>query len=280
MAFGDRSYEVTERNNPHHVQVRSWDELWHKENMLNIGIRHICQMWPDAEYFAWVDADVFPTMMDFKAWFNEAWHQLQHYQVIQMFDYAMDMDPGYSLIGQPQQSFMSKYVKNGYQKPIHGGKWSPKGYNYGQGHPGYAWAARREAIDALGGLIDFAILGAADRHMALALVDCVEQSFPEGMTEDYKKELLQWQKRAELYIREDVGYLPRSITHHWHGKKKDRGYSDRWKILIDNAFAPNDDIKYDSFGLLQLEVTNPRQMKLRDQIRTYFRSRNEDSIDV
>jgi hypothetical protein len=280
MAFGNRPFEVTNKNDLRHVQVRGHDELWHKENLLNIGFRHICQMWPDAEYFAWVDADVFPTMMDFRAWFEEAQQQLQHYKVIQMFDYAMDMDPDYSLIGVPQQSFMSKYTREGFKKPIHGGKWSGSGYNHGQGHPGYAWAATREAIDALGGLIDFAILGAADRHMALALVGCVNQSFPVKMTDDYKKELRQWEKRAELYIMQDVGYLKRSIAHHWHGKKRDRGYSDRWKILIDNAYAPNDDIKYDSQGLLQLEVTNERQMRLRDQIRAYFRTRSEDSIDT
>jgi hypothetical protein len=55
MAFGDRPFKITDAENPHHIQVRSFFELWHKENMLNIGIRRLPIDW---EYVAWIDADV------------------------------------------------------------------------------------------------------------------------------------------------------------------------------------------------------------------------------
>src|SRR6476659_5308103 len=35
--LGQRPFMVTEAGNPNHVQVRTIEELWHKENMINLG---------------------------------------------------------------------------------------------------------------------------------------------------------------------------------------------------------------------------------------------------
>ena len=277
QAFGERPFEVTEKNNPNHVQVRSIDELWHKENMINIGLRYAAQIYPDFKYVAWIDADVLP-MRPVREWLEETVHQLQHYQVVQMFKTAYDLDPTGNVMGGPQQSFLSKYVQSGCIQPINGGFWND--YYYMQhGHPGYAWAANRDALDSLGGILDFAILGAGDRHMALGLVGCMDQSF-EALNQTYRRALLQWQERSERWIKRDVGFVNGSIYHYFHGKKVDRKYSQRWKILRDNDFDPDKDIKEDSQGLYVLETWSPRQIRLRDQLRAYFRARNEDSIDV
>jgi hypothetical protein len=200
-----------------------------------------------------------------------------------MFETAFDLDPNGKVIGHPQESFLSKYVKSGYQLPKRGGFWSGY-YDMEHGHPGFAWASTREALDnmssSMGGpLIDFAVLGAGDRHMALGLVGCMEQSF-EHLNKEYRHALKQWEVRAERWIKRDVGFVRGSIAHMWHGKKKDRGYTDRWKILRDNNFDPILDLTKDSQGLYRLETWDERQIRLRDQIRSYFRSRNEDSIDL
>src|SRR5882672_6877612 len=52
---GDRPFAVTHHDNPHHIQLRHWDELWIKENALNIGISKLPNDW---ETVAWIDADV------------------------------------------------------------------------------------------------------------------------------------------------------------------------------------------------------------------------------
>lgn len=275
LAFGERPFEITERDNDWHVQLRTQDELWHKENGINVAINYVCQEHPDAKYFAWIDPDVFP-MRTPRDWFEETWHQLQHYHVVQMFEHAIDLDPSYSVMSKPHKSFMAAYVQSGFKLPDTKGHW----YYYGHGHPGYAWAASREALNHLGGLIDFAILGAADRHMALGLVHSIEQSFPGGISDAYQAELLQWQERAKKHIRLDVGYVPGDIYHYFHGKKKDRKYADRWKILVDTQYDPNTDLKRDAQGLWQVEDWDPRQIRLRDLLRGYFRARNEDSIDL
>ncbi len=284
MAFGERPFEITERDNPLHVQLRSEDELWHKEVMANIGFYYAAQLFPDFRYGALIDADVQPMTGSARPWLEETVQQLQHYHVVQMFETAYDLDPDHTVIGQAQHSFMSTYIKRGYKLPERGGFWGDAYYSKEWGHPGYAWAYTRQALDnmssPLGGpLIDFAVLGAGDRHMCLGLVGCMDQTF-EHLNPEYRKALMQWQIRTERWIKRDVGFVKGSIYHFWHGKKKDRGYADRWKILRDNNFDPMTDLTRDAQGLYRLETWDPRQIMLRDQIRSYFRSRNEDSIDV
>jgi hypothetical protein len=84
-----------------------------------------------------------------------------------------------------------------------------------------------------------------------------------------------WQDRAAK-LRKNIGYMSGMLLHYWHGKKKDRGYKSRWQILIDYMYDPEFDIKRDWQGLWQLNENKPG---LRDEIRKYFRERNEDSID-
>ncbi len=80
--------------------------------------------------------------------------------------------------------------------------------------------------------------------------------------------------RAERYIQRNIGYVQGLLLHYFHGSKKDRGYIGREEILWKNRFDPASDIKRDWQGLLQL---TDQKSRLRDHLRTYFRSRNEDA---
>lgn len=161
----------------------------------------------------------------------------------------------------------------------------PRGDQYTFWHPGYAWAARREIYDNLGGLLDTAILGAADHHMALAMIGDAKFSMPGGISKGYSNDVYRWQELCDLYLRRDIGFVDGTLLHAWHGPKggKDkagRRYQERWEILVKNQYNPADDLKRDWQGLYQLEVHEERQIKLRDDIRAYFRQRNEDSITI
>jgi hypothetical protein len=52
---------------------------------------------------------------------------------------------------------------------------------------------------------------------------------------------------------------------------------DRWKVLVDNQFDPYLDLIRRPDGILGL---TGEKMELRDGVMNYFRSRNEDSIDL
>lgn len=279
QAFGERPFMVTDANNVLHVQVRSFEELWLKENMINLGIERARQH--GATKVAWVDADCGP-MQPPRRWFEETWHALQHYEFVQMWGTMVDVDECQEVIGCPMPSFMFNYINfgtpNAEQFKIHQHK-----YPYGHkafGRPGLAWAANVDALDKVGRLIDYSILGAADWYMAYALIGSVGAVVKGNVdsSQAYVRRIFQWQELCERWIKRDVGYVPGTVWHDWHGKKKNRQYQSRSQILIRNHFDPDKDLKYDAYGLLQLETWEPRQIKLRDEIRAYFRQRSEDSL--
>ena len=268
LVQGDRAHQVTAPEisaNPYaEIQLRTREELWFKENMLNIAISRLPENW---EYVAWVDADLAFTRRD---WLLETVEQLQHFAVVQMWQTAVDLGP--------TEEVMNLHKSFGYVHWRDGNKikviWDK---NYDFPHPGYAWAARREFFDHVGGLIDGAILGAADTHMAFSLIGRGAETYHQGVSANYKAMVAQWQERALDLVHKNVGFVPGTILHYWHGKKADRRYQDRWKILVDNKYDPVADMKRDWQGLLSLDR---RRTKLRDDIRKYFRARNEDSIDL
>jgi len=284
QAFGNRQFMVTNPNNPHHLQVRTFEELWHKENMINLGIRNALQIAPDGvREVAWVDADCFPARTP-RDWFEETWHQLQHYEFVQMWETMIDLDINENPIGVPMPSFMANYVKYGSPNPdrfreIEAEASCEYPYPGGKifGRPGLAWAANVEALNKVGGLIDFAILGAGDWYMAHGLVGTLETARSEYAGGAYMKKLLQWQELAERHVKRDVGYVSGLVSHYFHGHKAKRFYGSRGKILSESHFDPDTDVKYDSYGLLQLETWDQRQMNMRDKIRAYFRARDEDA---
>ena len=81
IAFGQRHFEITDPGNPHHLQLRTKHELWHKENGLNLLIANARRLYPEMRYVAWIDADIQFARPDFA---QETLHQLQHYDFVQM----------------------------------------------------------------------------------------------------------------------------------------------------------------------------------------------------
>jgi hypothetical protein len=257
-SFGERAYETTVENHVHHVRLRCDHELWIKEAMINAAVRFLPQ---DAKYLMWQDADVAHVRDD---WAVETLHALQHYPVVQPFSHALDLGPNYEPMGAPHQGFAYCYREKDLK---------PEGDYYYTMHPGYAWAWRRKNWNEVGGMIDHAILGAGDKHMA----DCLVRNGLIGVNKDvhqnYKDMVVQWQERAWESIQGNIGYVPGTIHHYFHGLKSARGYSSRWKILVRNSFDPYTDITRDGNGLWQLRGNKPQ---LRDDIQKYFRSRSED----
>lgn len=279
LALRDRHFEITSPDNPRHIQVRSPSQLWHKENLLNIGISRLPQNW---SYVATIDADIQFARPD---WANEALHLLQHYQIIQMFSHATDLSPTFEPL-QTQTGFIYQWMK-GQPEPVrinsdnsskHGNHCHyPYHHGHALWHPGYCHAYRRSALADLGGLGDIAILGSGDHHMMCALIGKVKDSIHKDMHQSFKDYWLEWETRAQIHIKRNIGYMPGSIDHYWHGKKKNRKYIDRWKILTEEKYNYHKDTKRDVQGILTLTDHN---IELRDRIRQYFSDRMEDSIDV
>jgi hypothetical protein len=214
IAFGDRPFEVTQPDNPHHLQLRTRDELWHKENALNLMMARIPRDEKCGEtYVAWVDADVTFSRPD---WAQETLQLLQHYDVIQMFSHAQDLDHDESPMEYNlHQGFMYLYHKmladplvfaevadqedwDAYY-PGFGQPGTPKGGAYM--HPGYAWAARMSSLEKVGMLMDWPILGSADWHMAWGLIGQMKTHIVPALSHNYQLWCAEWQNRAEQLIK-------------------------------------------------------------------------------
>lgn len=202
-ALGGRPHEVTQSANPRHIQLRTKDELWSKENSINVGLSRLPSDW---EYVAWIDADVRFARPD---WAEETVHQLQHYEVVQMFSIAHDLTPQFSTY-QTHLGFVycmhlghdrRKVGYNGKAGNIYGsggsGGVATKGKHASMWHPGYAWAATRHAMNVTGGLYDMGILGAGDNHMAHGLYGMADLTLGEGPGGGYRDSVMAWQERAK-----------------------------------------------------------------------------------
>ena len=279
-AFGNRDFSVTEAGNPYHVQVRVSTELWLKENLVNRGVARLSELHPNWPKVAWVDADVTFVRDDIA---DETRHALEHHPIVQMWSHAQDLGPDHTPLN-IQHGFAWCYVEGmdppvppksfTYYPPYYDMKLAGKpGYYW---HPGYAWAVTREAWDALGGLIDVSVVGNADNQMAYAIIGNLDAALPPGLSSGYVSILREWQRRAEKYILHDIGFVEGLVSHHWHGKKKDRQYQSRWQVLVESKFDPAIDLKRDRQLVWQL---TDRSEILRDGLRRVARQRNEDSID-
>ena len=266
--FGERPAAALDSANPRHIQVRCDSELWLKENLVNVGARHLPA---DARYVMWCDADVSFQRAD---WATETIEALQHYPVVQPFSHVIDYGPHGEVL-ELQKSFGFCYRqgdKLGAQNRLGGWKYGGPFW-----HPGYAFAWRMDAWNAVGGMIDRAIMGAGDYHMACALIGRAEVSLPPGLHANYVDMVHAWADRADAVVRGELGYLPGTLHHFFHGWKGDRNYQPRWRILTDNDYDPSRDVTYDRAGVLQWSTSKRQLIR---EAHDYFRVRNEDAGEL
>ena len=271
LAFGARPFEIAVEGRPRNILFRSYQELWHKERMINEAVSRLPSDW---EYVAWVDADISFINDD---WVHETMQQLQHYSIVQMFTHAMDVGPN----GEPReqhQGFAFSHLLGNIALPrLNGVQSVGDGYYYARyWHPGYGWAYRRNAWNVLGGMLDVNIVGGGDHQMSYGLIGKIEGTIPANSTYHYEHAIRAWQTNA-LMLKKNIGAVPGTVIHHFHGHKAKRGYVDRWKILTENKFDPVTDIRSDWQRMWELTGD---KIRLRDELRAYFRLRQEDSIDL
>lgn len=255
LAYGDQLCYITEAKNKRHLQLRGKIPLWHKENMINLGVRLLPPTW---KAFAWIDADI---EFENPGWASDALKVLNGCRdVIQLFSHAIDMDKN--------KNALSIFPSFGFQlskKNAYGGT----GVN--MWHPGFAWACTRKAYEKMGGLYELSILGAGDHNMAFSFIGDALRSVNVATTDEYKESLSEFERKADGLR---FGYIPGVIRHHFHGSKKNRKYSERWQILVKHAYSPKDHMTKNKDGLLIPTKACPPGIL--EDIATYFSERNED----
>jgi hypothetical protein len=262
LAYGNQPFILTEpyhkKSNPHQLQLRAETPLWHKENMINIGVRHLLP--PTWKAFAWIDADI---EFESPTWALDTLRILNGSRdIVQLFSHCLDMDLQEQTM-RVFNSFAFQYTKKK--------QYTSEGINYW--HPGYAWAMTRRAYERIGGLYELAILGSGDNIMSLSLIEAGLKGVQQDSSAEYKESVLEFQRKMRLLR---LGYVPGVIRHHFHGSKKNRKYSERWQILVKHGYCPTGHIcsDYTPYGLLTPTAACPAAML--EEIREYFLERKED----
>ena len=297
-AYGDRQHELVDlckEIGAEHLPLRINSEIWIKENQINLGVRYAIVKF-NAKYVGWNDADV---EFDNPGWAQETLHQLQHYPILQPWQGAINMSPtggvgkSFNSVGEQIRRRVDIERADGrehhrhhrhhkhhrhHHHPYSDAEITAKRYNGDPvifGHCGYAWACRRDFWEHVGGLIEFAILGSADHHMALGARGFYSHSVHSAMKGPFMDECHAWQRKAMQYTHGRVGYVDGFIKHFHHGPMERRNYVGRWEILIKHDFNPHTDLRKDGQGVITL-VGKP---KLEHAIQEYNRNRQEDSIE-
>jgi hypothetical protein len=291
VAFGDRPHEVTSRDHPLDLQLRTDSSLWIKECAINEGVRRFAPGW---QYGGYVDGDFHFTRYD---WALEAIHMLQHHSFVQLFSSYSDLtgETATSHLGHrpyrmsssfawnylhPAEFLSSRRARRGgadtYYAPLQASATFP--FGHAPGATGGAWSWRRDAFDAVGGMLDTCILGSADWHQAFGLVQATNVAAEmKRCTQPYVESVLNWQARAaklnRIEGRSPVGCIDNFATHAFHGSKSLRAYGERWALLQKWEFNPSTDIARDCQGLWRWTGNKPG---LRDDVARYFIERSED----
>jgi hypothetical protein len=256
LIYKNQKFIITDNKNKNHLQIKTDVPIWHKENMINLGVKYLLPK--NYKAFAWIDADL---EFENNSWALDTLKILNGSKdVVQLFSHCVDMDKNCDNLT-VHNSFGYSYNKNK--------KYSVKSKDFW--HPGYAWAITRSAYEKIGGLYDKGILGSGDSIMALSFINKCKDIQNINYSDDYNNSMMMFQDNAKMLR---LGYTPGIIRHHYHGSKKNRNYTERWKILMEHKYSPITHLTYDEVGILipTKELTD----KFITDIYNYFLERKED----
>lgn len=256
LSYNTKFY-ITDVNNKNHLRLNANIPLWHKENMVNIGVQRLLPV--NWQAMAWIDADI---EFENPAWALDTLKVLNgSCDVVQLFSHACDMDINKITIG-AYNSFGYCCVNNTLHK-------TDTMINFP--HTGYAWAITRKAFDKMGGLYELGILGSGDHVMAKSFLGDAQTIIHPSSHVDYFDSIKKFEEKVKNF---KIGYVPGVIRHYWHGSKVNRKYMDRGKILIRWNYSPYKHVEKNTDGLLIPTTKCPRG--LLNDIMQYGKDRNED----
>lgn len=255
--YGDQEYHITSSNNPHHLQLRTQHPLWHKENMINLGVKYLLPK--DWKAMAWIDADL---EFDNSDWPINTLKILTYFDIMQPYVECHDLDEN-EMTMKTHISFGYNYAKGGwfdFQKNAGGDNfWNT----------GYAWACTRQFYDKIGYIYDKGIVGSGDFVVAQAIL---------GNIGSRNKDIPKYNQYISEYIKNfrdiKVGYVPVNIKHYFHGSKIKRQYIERSEMLSKYNYDPLLHVAYDSVGITIPSNQMPSEFVA--DIFNYFRSRDDD----
>lgn len=281
IAFGAAPFEITDHDDI--IQLRSDSVLWHKERLLNIGIKRLLA--EGVRKIAWLDGDI---AFEDPEWPFEVASRLENANLCQVFD-TIDIQAHRHGATMAAPSAVKYFLESGrlFEQSPRNLRNLLRGMLKG-GQSGFGWAARAEVLEkAL--LFEYAVVGGADKLMLLAsfadsLGDerfadltrskiacdaCGHRNWSAALSESY----MRWAHTWSDAVGGSLDYARLYIHDMYHGQRSDRGYTTRHDILYRHDFDPGMDLIQDNDGCLEWSGT---KADLRREVEAYFLSRRED----
>jgi hypothetical protein len=263
LAFGNSDFELTPADSDVLLQFRTDTRLWHKERLLNIGLRNLPR---ECDKIVWLDGDI---IFYDETWVEKTCLLLEQYSIVQPFSFAVRFPPGKSELNRLNLRMINRNYRE-YQGFIYNFK-QPVDFLKVQ-NSGLAWAGRRDIFTRYG-FYDRLILGSGDKVMAGAFLGFRflrdHPRFPARMIRHQNE----WIDNIYSETLSSVGYQEGVIGHLFHGEMTKRNYDLRTDILRENDFDPEKDIRQDANGIWEWATD---KQDLHNSIIEYFLSREED----
>ena len=248
-----------------YLHLRTRSVIGHYINAMNL----LMQLTKE-DHIVFLDTDIIFTNPN---WIYDTCKALDRFDVVQMFSHIEYLGPSYQPIGLTKEGYYYQYRRDG---KITGGITFKKDNRIPDNKiapPGGATAWRREALNKVGGLIDWCIMGSSDFHMAAALLGGLTKALQtEQFSSDYTRVCGEWQDRA-VKLNGNVGYVPGLVYHLWHGHPLTRKFIRHKTPLYEYAFSPSRDLIRNTQGVYEL---SDRSIDLKNAIYDFFKTRNED----
>ncbi|MEZ5571307.1 MAG: sulfotransferase [Halioglobus sp.] len=281
LAFGNNDFVIGDHDDV--IRLRSNDVLWHKERLLNIGIKTLL----DEGYrkIVWCDGDI--EFADAN-WPLEIANRLEHANLCQVFEtIGIQVHEKGPPIVAPSAVKYFRETGRLYRQPARR-SWPMLSGILKGGQSGFGWAARAEVLQQVM-LFEGGVVGGGDKLIFVASLadDFSQKNFEDlsrsriacsvcghrNKSEAYTEQLTEWAQRWSAAVAGKVDYARLYLTDMYHGRRDDRGYMTRHDILYRNNFDPAADLYVDQNGCL---AWSPGKEAMQREVEAYFLSRRED----
>lgn len=250
----DGHFEIAEGDADILVRVSGGGCLWQKEALLNVALSRVPA---HCRFVAWLDCDV---VFDRPGWSRTAERLAEHCDLVQLFESARDLPADAAASGglddfpaaEPpggRDSLLKAYAAVGRMftpADARGSAPAPSG------KVGMGYLARREFLEEVR-FYDANVVGGGDLVLVAALLGRLDELFAcRGFSAPHRAHVEHWASglRSALGGRVPrVGWVPATVGHLWHGDKRMRRYTERYRILEENRFDPRTDLVREGSGL-------------------------------
>ena len=271
------------------IRVDGGDLMWQKERLINIGLAHLPD---DCDLVGWVDCDI---LFQDPLWQEKTISLLRDHEVIQLYGNAAYLEAGSPIDAGFRSSLQRPSIIQAWQSAenqdrllkdqIRIRELSRDQAHYvpdaGKGSMGFAWAAQRSWLQAMGGLHDRWVGGSGDTACAMTFLG-IHEAYCHMLTRcglggSCSDHLRRWANRVHASSPR-LSSLKGTILHLHHGDLADRAYMSRQFDLLGTGFLPDEHLELDPSGAWRFNNAAPEQT--RQMMASYFASRREDGPEA